>query len=232
LISLVQAEPLIVGFPANPPLVAKSPNGEAEGRTVNQMKLVLDRAGLDYKLEVYPLTELRRNFSRGDVDVIMTRGPSALPRLARFKIEFGKNPFVTTRYYLYSFKGLQVTSLTDIKGKMLITVQGAPPPDEIKEFIEDPDNKVIKIASPNWTVAVQNLFAGRGDYLIMLPLHFDLLVEQNPDLKQKAAAGKLAFAEIVRIPIYLGISKKVDDAENLVDRLDHAIEELKAEGAL
>ncbi len=196
------------------------------------MKLVLDRAGLEYKLEIYPLEELRKNFSRGKIDVTMTRGRSALPVLARLKIEFGKNPFVTTRYNLYSFKGLPTTSLADIEGKTLITVQGAPPPDEIKEFMDDPENDIITMASPDWNRAVQNLFAGRGDYLIMLPYLFDLLVEQNPDLKQKAATGKLAFAEILRIPIYLGVSKSVDDAENLVDRLDHAIEELKAEGAL
>jgi hypothetical protein len=57
-------------------------------------------------------------------------------------------------------------------------------------------------------------------------------MEQNPDLKQKAAIGKLAFAEIIRIPIYHGDSKSADDAENLIDRLDHAIEQLRAEGTL
>ena len=229
---LVQAEPLIVGLPDNPPLVTKSPNGEVTGRTVNQMKLVLDRAGLDYKVEIYPLAELRKNFGKGKVHIAMTRERSALPRLARLKIEFGKNPFVTTRYNLYSFKGLPTTSLTDVKGRTLITVQSAPPPDEIKEFMDDPKNNIITNASPDWNRAVHDLFAGRGDYLIMLPYHFDLLMEQNPDLKQKAATGKLAFAEIIRIPIYLGVSKSIDDAENLIDRLDHAIEQLRAEGTL
>jgi ABC-type amino acid transport substrate-binding protein len=234
LTSLVHAEPLIVGLPDNPPFVTKTPNGEVTGRTVNQMKLVLDRAGINYKVEIYPLAELTKNFGKGKVHITMTRGRSDLPILARLKIEFGKNPFVTMRYNLYSFKGLPTTSLADVKGKKLITVQGAPPPDKIKEFMDDPKNKIITNASPDWNSAVQDLFAGRGDYLIMLPYHFDLLMEQNPDLKQKAkaATGKLAFAEIIRIPIFLGISKSVDDAENLIDRLDHAIEQLRAEGTL
>jgi len=106
LTSLVHAEPLIVGLPDNPPLVTKSLNGEVTGRTVNQMKLVLDRAGINYKVEIYPLAELRKNFGKGKVHIAMTRERSALPSLARLKIEFGKNPFVTTRYNLYSFKSI------------------------------------------------------------------------------------------------------------------------------
>lgn len=59
LTSLVQAEPLIVGFPDNPPLVTKSLNGEAAGITVDQIKLVLDRVGLDYTIKIYEiLTQL------------------------------------------------------------------------------------------------------------------------------------------------------------------------------
>lgn len=232
LTSFVQAEPLIVGFPDNLPLVTKSLNGEAAGMTVDQMKLVLDRVGLDYTIKIYPLAELKKKFRGGEIDIIMTRKRSDLPKLARFQIEVGKTSFITSRHNLYSFNGQPTTSLTDIKGKTLVTVQGATFPDEVNEFIDDPKNKIIKKSSPNWTIAVQELLAGRGDCLIMLPYHFDLLMEQNPDLKQKAATGILAFAEITRIPIHLGVSKRVSDAENLIDRLDHAIEQLKEEGAL
>ena len=233
LICSVNAAPrIVVGLVDSPPIFEIGPNGEPSGTGVASIKLILDRTGLDYLIKIYPAARLRKVFGDGDVHITITRDPSNMPFLVRLRILFSKYPVGNSFYNLYSINGRPTNSLEDIQGKKLLQVLGFALPNDIQEFIDDPDNQITTDQSPSVLSVVRKLLAGRGDYLIMSAKQFEQLLGKNEGLKQKLASAQLASVSIKKNTTHLGVNKKVADAEDLMERIDQAMEQLKAEGKL
>jgi ABC-type amino acid transport substrate-binding protein len=229
----LSAKPLIVGLKESPPQIINGADGKATGPTVERMRMVYDKADLEVEIKIYPVKRLRKYMRSGKIDMGLALEASKLPFFARFKVSVSKNPFTIGQTMLYSVSGLPTTSFKDIKGKKLIFVAKQEKiRGDIGEFIYDSENRVLLEKSSTPDTAVKKLFAGRGDYLLIGKGAFEAILKVDPKLKEQAASGMLAFVELEKRPIHIGINKGVDDYEQVIGRVDKAIEQLRAEGKL
>lgn len=229
----VYARPLIVGLKESPPQINKEKDGKATGPTVERLRMIFDKAALAVEIKTYPVKRLKKYMRSGKVDMGLAPEASKLPFFARFKVSVSKNPFTIGQTMLYSFSGLPTTSLTDIKGKTLIFVATQQKiRGDTGEFVYNSENRVSLEKSSPPDTAVRKLFAGRGDYLLIGKGAFEEILKVDPKLNEQAAGGKLAFVELEKRPIHIGINKSVDDYEQVLKRVDKAIEQLRAEGKL
>lgn len=193
------------------------------GYYVDMLKMVFERAGVEYTLKGYPAKRLYTNVGDGTTQVWMgTIG------VAEYEGKTIVSPKQTSEinlevYTLGSAEMLPKT-LDDLKGKSVITIFGYNYGGTLK-FLNDPQNNIKTEPAKTHESAFKMLQVGRAPFVLDYrePATETLAKINIPDIKKNS---------IKNLGIYIHISNKVPDAQAIMDKLMKAYDELKAEGKI
>lgn len=207
---------IVFGFPEFPPLSFANARGEADGYLVHLSKTMFERAGLRTRSSILPAQRLFENLANGSIDFSMVVRNPMLDRCCLYsnKVVFREE----LRVYHAADKP-PVTNKEALAGKHIITIQGFSYAG-LNKFINDRNNYILSEVAPTHAAAFAMLDAGRADYVL--------------DYAGPAASGLLAhpvrnlrFEVIDHLDIYLVLSRKFPNAEQLLPRLSAIVTELQ-----
>lgn len=209
---------IVFGFPEFPPLSFANDRGEADGYLVHLTQAMFQRAGLRTRSSIFPAQRLFENLANGSIDFSMVVRNPVLDRCCLYS----KKVVFREELRVYHAAGKPpVISKKALAGKHIITIQGFSYAGLIK-FIQDSNNHIVSEIAPTHAAAFTMLDAGRADYVL--------------DYAGPAANGLLLYpmrnlqSEVIdHLDIYLVLSRKFPNAEQLLPRLSAIVTELQNE---
>lgn len=215
---------LEVGLLDFPPYYVLGRNEEVKGGLfVDMLVKILDRAGLEYSFAGYPPKRLYSNVGKGITHIWMgTLG------VEEYEGKTLVSPQIMAEINLHVFSMDKVAplpkNLEELKGKSVITIFGYNYGGVIK-FLEDPSNKIILEPAKTHESAFMMLQMGRAGFVL------DYL-EPAGEALSKLALPDLRHAPIKVLPLYIHVSKTLPDAQQIMDKIMKAHDDLKKEGKL
>lgn len=216
--------PLEIGVLNLPPYyLVENDTTVTGGYYVDMLKMIFDKAGVDYVFKGYPAKRLYKNLGDGTTQVWMgTLG------VAEYEGKTVVSPKQISEINLdiYSLGSTELLpkSLDELKGKTLITIFGYNYGGALK-FLEDPQNNIKTEPAKNHESAFKMLQIGRA------PLLLDYR-EPGTETIAKLNISGIKSNPVKTLGIFIHISNKVPDAQAIMDKLMKAHDQLKSEGKI
>lgn len=225
------AAPLEVGVIWFPPFYNIEKKEEQvtkiSGINVDIVTRVLDRIGESYELKFYPAKRLYSNMVRGKTHIFYgIRVPASHvspDHILHSKTKISK---ITLKAY-YLNQTARIASKTDLIGKTVIVFRGYGYGGFI-EYIKNPNNRMSVFEADSQINGFKMILKKRAEYLIAF---------ERPATNALKAFGKSDQLRITSSePLFVAdgyfiVSRKVPDAEKLLERMEKAYLDLETEGA-
>jgi polar amino acid transport system substrate-binding protein len=215
-------EPLAVGVLHLPPFYVLDA-GETTvqgGIFVERLKMVLNRAKVDYEMSGFPPKRLYSNFAEGTVQILIGSAGNAV---IEGKALVSPIPLGETLIELYSLLPASKipASIAELEGKSVIVILGY----SYAGILDALKGKNVEyLTAANHEAAFQMLGAGRAPYVLGYQGVGD------PGIKA-AGLTKVSSKVMKTINNYFQIQKDTSDAKEIMDKCTKALAELKAEKA-
>ncbi len=180
-------------------------NGQFGGSLARLYQCVLDSAGISYKVLYYPQVRVLHLLERGEVDIGLPL--AKLPERDQYAVF--TQPLFETRFHL--FTRMNINPNSDLSGYTFTVLRGS----ASAKIAASRNANYEEVAS--WTQALSLAKLGRFDgALIPAPIVSDIGGDELGGLK------RIDFGSI-QVSMY--VSKKTEHSEDIVVRLNAAIEE-------
>jgi len=209
-------------FIESPPFYFTNPAGKPEGILIDIVDKVMKKAGYDWHAEAFPVKRMARMMADGRAHLWV-----GIPNLPEFEGTTYVGESEIFKVTLYSFRtgnSPPVLKKEDLAGKSLIVLRGYSYGGWIN-FIKDPSNNVKHEEPDTHESAFAMLKAGRADYLLAYKEPAERILKKTdiPDLKQNEISSNI---------LRFVVSRKTPNAKEVLDKLENAYQQLKAEGVL
>jgi ABC-type amino acid transport substrate-binding protein len=207
------------GYPEQPPRVFTRGDGQPDGHYPRLLKVLLERAGLEWRANPLPAARLMKSLDSGETNFsILVKNP-----LLDACCLYGTQPIWYDELTVFSAGDTApVTSKEDLIGKDLIVIAGYSYGGLIS-FLKDPANRINLNPAESHAAAFAMLDAGRAPYLLNYAepaIAEGLMKHHVADLKK---------SPISRIDMYLVLRKAYPDAPAVIERLENLYRALYAE---
>ena len=219
---LPTTEPLQVGVLDIPPLLHIHGNGQLSGPLLEYMQALLHEAHISYQLEGFPPRRLYRNLANGTSDFWI--GVKQAPDYEG-KVLYGDQPIITLHLQLYWLPEVApLQTLEQLREQKLIVIRGYSYGGRL-EPLKNRDIGLNWLAVESHHRALDMLTLRRGDYLLNYAETVDEMLPQSHRIN-------LQHTAIAELPMYLIISRQTPEAEQLMERLNQAASQLRANGEM
>ncbi|HLA36533.1 MAG TPA: transporter substrate-binding domain-containing protein [Rhodocyclaceae bacterium] len=218
------AAPLEVGMLNFPPYyLLENESKPVGGYWFDFLKVLMARAGVDYAFKGYPPKRLYQNVAEGTTSIWM--GVKDVPDYAGKVLVSPKQiSEINMELYAMGASAAIPKSIDELKGKSLITIRGYSYGGMVTA-LNDPKNGIkIEVANTH-EAAFQMLQAGRGEYLLDY-------IEPASETLAKLSFPPVSKYSIKVLPIYIMVSKSLPNAQDLMDKLMKAHDEIGKENKL
>lgn len=226
LVSVVplSAAPLEIGALDFPPYYIVENNTDIKGGIlVDMLKMIFERAKIEYTLKGYPPKRLYTNVGDGTTHVWL--GTVGVAEYEGKTLVSPKQLIdINLEVYTLGDEASLPKSMDDLKGKSIITIFGYNYGGAIK-FLNDPQNNIKTEPSKTHESAFKMLQAGRAPFVL------DYREPSGETLARINIPG-IKKGSIKSIGLFINISNRVPDAQAIMDKLMKAYNELKAEGKI
>ncbi len=202
-----------------PPYYSTGKDGKAEGLVIDILNNVMKKAGYDWEAVSYPVKRMTSMLISGEIHLWV--GLSTLPEFQGAALigstEIGK--VILNAYHIGDKP--PIIKKEDLAGKSLIILSGYSYGGWLS-YIKDPANKITYYEPNSHESAFSMLSLGRADYLLDYdtPAKRILKTMNIPNLKVN---------EISSFTLKFVVSQKAPDAQNMLNRLEKAYQELLEE---
>lgn len=198
-----------------PPLSYTDESGKPAGEGIELTQSVAREAGYELEWREYPLGRIYHSFQNGLID--LWPGSSGVPAIQPYTLETRKAPGMSTRLYAYHLEPTPgVQSLEQIQNRRLILIRGYTYLNKLDKLREANQDIVV---APNHRSGLRLLALNRGDYL----LDFGRPLEEAA---KSVRVENLQRSLLDEWRLALVVSKKLPDAQAVVERLDQAFTRL------
>ncbi|MDM8517578.1 transporter substrate-binding domain-containing protein [Desulfobacterales bacterium HSG16] len=215
--STAKADELKVGVLNFPPFYMYEKGKEIGGSMFELLKKILDHIGVQYKIAGYPPPRLFNNLKNGDTNIFM-----GIKGIEAYDKDVLYSDMATEQIDVRVFTRGDVPMPQDInglKGKTIITIRGYSY-GGIITFLKDPANEITLDPTSKHILAFRKLQHKRADYLLDYKGPAD-------NVLQTFSKSDIQEHSIMRIDVYIIISKKTPNASELMRRMEKAYTELK-----
>jgi ABC-type amino acid transport substrate-binding protein len=216
------AEKIKVGVLHFPPFYQVDSDSEFKGYYIDILKKVFENAGMDYNISLYPSKRLYLNLAKGKVDVWMGTKGVDIYKNKTFVVEKKITDIYLRVYTTGNTPGIK--TVQDLNNKRIITILGYNYGGFVK-YLNNPKNNIRTDQSSTHELAFKKLRTGRADYLL------DYKVPSETVLK-KLDIPDLKWNDIKTVGIYIFVSKKAENAEEIYRNISKSVEELKENGEI
>lgn len=220
--NLFAAEKIQIGVLNFAPFYVVEDGKEPSGTILDNIKLAMKRANLEYEITGYPPKRLYSNLAEGKSHVFL--GIKGVP-VYDDKVIYSKNKItdIDLRIYARSDTAL-LKSKEEFKGKKILTIRGYAYGGLIK-YLNDPANNIETDPTADHVLAIRKLKAKRANYLL------DYRRPTEKALNKIDLPG-IQNHPIMLLDIYIIVSKQTPNAQDVLEKLEKAFSDLKAEGKL
>lgn len=212
---------VVVGYYDFPPSISTDAEGHAVGPLADLLTRILQRAGYRPQFRGLPIARLYNDMRDGRVH--LWAGAPAKPELKGYVLESDR-PLSEVRLNLYFRPDTPMPRvLDDLTGQVVIMLNGYSYWPQTRELLFDPDRSIKELRTNRRASALALLLRKRGDYL----LDYQLPMEQTI---RDAGLPPLPHVTVETLPIRLIVSRKREDAPQLLQRLDAAFDQMQADG--
>ncbi len=196
------------------------------GYFVDYVKMAFTKAGVEYEIKGYPAKRLYQNLGEGTVQAFV--GLIGVPEYdGKTLVSPEKIAEVVLEIYSIEVSNSNspaIQSIEDLIGKSVIVINGYTY-GGLKTFVDDPKNKITVMETSNYDSALSMLAAGRAPYMLGYK-------EVTDEALAVGKINRLKRFVIKILPIHVHVSKNTPQAQILLNKLDRAFIELKAEGKM
>ncbi len=211
-----------MGYIEFPPMFSTNAGGNAQGKLIDLMEIVFKRANLQWAAIPLPTKRMTRSLITGEVDLWV--GLATIPGF-KDKTLVGKSNVLTLNMRAYHLNGTpQIKKKSDLSNNRVVIMRGYSYGGWI-DFIKDPLKNVEYIIKNKHATAIDMIVHGRADYL----LSYKSL--QAPPLGVNDISG-LEYSELSSLNCYFVVSKKSENAKQLLHKIETAYQQLLVEGKI
>lgn len=202
-----------------PPLAMVTPEGEADGFSVDLLRAAAARMGYEPHFTVAPWIELREQLEAGELDVLPLVGYS---EERAEKMLFSK-PYLIFHGSVFVRKGEEkrFNTLDDLQGKQIIVMQG----DIAEDFLRTQSLEEQLILTRSLSEAMTMLHSGYGDCVLAISLAGTKVIE-DLNLEDGIVRGINSIDTMITQWCF-AVPK---DKQHLIEHLDEALMLLRADG--
>lgn len=210
-----------VGYYDFPPSISTTDEGRAVGPLADLLTRMVQRAGYTPEFRGLPIARLYNDLREGRVD--LWAGAIGKLELKGHVLE-SERMLAEVRLNLYFRPDTPPPDVPDdLEGKVLIMLNGYSYWPHTQSLLLDPARKIIHLRTHHRESALELLRRRRGDYL----LDYQLPIEQTI---REAGMPPLPYVTVESLPIHLIVSRKSDNAQRLLQRLDEVFDQMQADG--
>jgi polar amino acid transport system substrate-binding protein len=215
-------QPLVtVGYYDFPPSISTTADGRAEGPLADLLRRMVVRAGYQPEFRNVPIARLYSDMREGRID--LWAGAPQKPELMSHVLESDR-PLSEVRLILYHLPDTPPPrTLEDMNGKVVIMLNGYSFWPRTRELLFTPERQIRELRTNHRQSALALLLRKRGDYL----LDYQTPMEQT---MREAGLPVLPHVMVESLPIRLIISRKSENPELLLQRLDAVFDQMQAAG--
>lgn len=200
-----------------PPMAYLDENNEPAGSVVELTEQIAAQSGLRIEWVSYPIKRIYKGLETGDID--LWPGSQAIPALRESTLETPSIGIDITLCAL-SLEGTPaIERLQDLSHSQLVLIRGYTYRAQLDAVLAKNDRRPI--VTPDHSAAIQLLERGRADYLISYNDPIEQALLESPQANAKCDV-------IDRWPLVYVVSRKVPDAQQLVERLTEAHRTVRA----
>ncbi|MFL0809165.1 MAG: transporter substrate-binding domain-containing protein [Agarilytica sp.] len=209
-----------MGYIEFPPYYWTNESGDTSGHLVDLARAIIEEAGYDVALRSYPPKRVAKAVVDGQADLYF-----GLPTLSDFKsgVIVSENSIDKISLRAYRLRDLpDVTTKHDLKGKTILILRGYSYGDW-GDYIRNPLNRVKYQTADSHEQALRILKRRPVDYLLdyKFPVQLAERYVDTPGLQHN---------DVFQLQPHIIISKKVLDAETVLQKLEDAYEKLFPNG--
>jgi polar amino acid transport system substrate-binding protein len=211
-----------IGVLDYPPYYIVKDMDKISGCLADLLNAVATEAQLNYHMVGYPSSRLYNNLANGDTQLWFgTKGVPAYDN----KVLYNKESLVNLQLGLYRLKETpEITKKEDLAGKSVLVILGFAYSGFI-DFLKDPKNKVQLQSNTTHSGALMMLLNKRGDYLL------DYTQTIEGFLKTRGSKN-VETTILTSVPLFFVVSKAYPKAQELMSKIESAIESLKKKDEL
>lgn len=199
----------------------RNSRGEPDNPLLRLADAIFMKAGIPWHATSYPAIRMLDNLRNGKSEFSMLVNAPALDECC----VVGRKPLTSTELRVYRYADQPaIKSREDLAGKSVITIQGYSY-GGLLAFVADKRNSVTNNIAPTHEAAFAMLERKRADYLIDYSGPSTEILALSP-------IGDLRYEVIDRPDVYLVLSKKRAEAQQLMTRLEAIAESLNKEEIL
>ena len=199
------------GYIDFPPLSYTDASGQAAGEGIELTNRIAREAGFEVTWQEYPLGRIYHSFRHNLID--LWPGSSGVPPIQPYTLETPNAPGMRIRLYAYHLETTPaIEAMEQIRGKRLILVRGYTYLNKLDRIRQSSEDVVV---APNHRSALRLLALGRGDYL----LDFGRPLEEAAKTVKVEGLQRSLLDEW---PLALVVSRSLEDAEEVMERLDQS----------
>ncbi|MBF0572703.1 MAG: transporter substrate-binding domain-containing protein [Desulfamplus sp.] len=222
LVQKLQAQEIQVHVFNFQPFYVVEDGKEPSGIFVDYIKAIFERANIKYIVKGYPAKRAYKNLGEGKSNIFL--GVKGVPELEG-NVLYGNEKITQIDLRVYTRQETPVLKTKEeLKGKKILIIRGYSYGGFIK-YLEDPANKIELDITDGHELAFKKLQGKRADYLL------DYSAPAETTLKSVIVPG-VQNHSISILDIFMILSNKTPDAENLLKKLEQAFIDLKKEGKL
>lgn len=215
-----EAAPLEFGLAEFPPYFQLDDNGAPSGPVLDLAAALFAEAGLPYQVRSYPAARLYSRLQQGQTTISMAG--AGHPEMLAGALQ-GSEPVFNLALNVYR-KPVQpaISTLTDLAGDSVI-LMGAYSYGALGQQLRAPEARIEIAPANSHSAALQMLLHDRAHYLINY-------ADPMRDLLRSLPANSVASDPLLRMNVYLFVSRAHPQAETLRDRLDASLRVLEQRG--
>ncbi|MGI3129265.1 substrate-binding periplasmic protein [Halopseudomonas pachastrellae] len=215
-----EAPPLEFALADFPPYFQLNNGGKPSGPVLQLADALFTEAEVPYSIRGYPAARLYRRLERGQTTVSMAG--DGHPDMLSGALQ-GSTPVFNLALNVYR-KPRQpaITGLADLSGQKVILI-GAYSYGPLGQQLASPQARVEIAHAHSHAAALQMLLHDRAPYLINYADPMNGLLDDLP-------ADSVTSDPLLRMDVYLFVSRAHPDARGLLDRLDNALTQLEQRG--
>jgi ABC-type amino acid transport substrate-binding protein len=206
-------------YPETPPRAFTNAQGEPDGFYIKLLRILLARAGLDWRASSFPAPRVMKNLESGESNFSILVRNSILDQCCLRSTKPVWNDDLRAYYLGDRFKP---ESLADLRGKSLIVISGFSYGGLI-DAIRTPESGIVVEAAPTRKAAFEMLRAGRADYAL------DYAEPSEADVLSKDPIPGLRFGVIDRTYMYFYLARAYPDAPAVLARFERIYEAMRQE---
>ncbi|MBF0231681.1 MAG: transporter substrate-binding domain-containing protein [Desulfamplus sp.] len=218
----IKVEEIKIGVFNFQPFYMVEENQEPSGILIDYIKMAFEKCNLSYSIKGYPPKRLYKYLADGESDIFL--GVKGVPELEG-NVLYSNEKITEIDLRVYSRKEtVPIKTKEEMKGKRILTIRGYSYGGFI-QYLENPANNIIPDMTNTHELAFKKLKFERADYLL------DYSYPSEKALKSIIIPG-IQSHSISLLDVFLIVSQKTPNAQELLTKLEQAFIDLKQEGKL